>query len=282
MALTGPLALLLALPADVQRVPREAILTAMQESHGYELTATANAARLQAEVLLRLVRRARDRDPEGAPLFIDRADWFAALLERTGLSPDAAPLYARLAHEHAQHTLVDYREARVLAEAEPRPRLAANVVVYWERAPGRRDSYSYDDDRASPRLRVSCRRLIRFRLLDFGDRIVYADVEGLRGRPTSGALGALFALVGEASILESRISIAADGLQVTRGRARKAFFDVTVTATIDPSGRAVKGLPPDRPDLRALEARLKQPLKLVFVPFDTDEAGGDEATVRQR
>jgi hypothetical protein len=264
---------LLAFSGTVQRVPREPILAAMRESQGYELTATANGPRLQAEVLLRLVRSARERDPQGAPLFIDRGDWFAAFLERTGLPPERAPLYARLAYEHAQHTLVEYREARVVAAAEPRPIAAANVLVYWERGPGRRESYSYDDDRASPRLRVTCRRVIRYRLLDYGDRIVYAEVRGLRGRPTSGVLGALFDLIGEASILETRMAVSPDGFQVSRGRGRKAFFDATVTVTIDPSGRAVKGLPRDRPDLRALEARLKQPLRLVFVPFP--EAGDD-------
>jgi hypothetical protein len=264
---------LLALTGAVQRVPREPILSAMNESQGYELTATANGPRFHAEVLLRLIRSARERDPEGAPLFIDRADWFAAFLARAGLTREKAPLYARLAYEHGQHTVVDYRVARVVAAAEPRPLAAANVLVYWEAGAGRLEAYSYDDDRASPRLRVTCRRLIRYRLLDFGDRIVYAEISGLRGRPTSGVLGALFGLIGEASVLENQMAVSSDGFQVSRGRGRKAFFETTVTVTIDPSGRAMKGLPPDRADLRALEDRLKQPLRLVFVPLEPSGAG---------
>jgi hypothetical protein len=269
----GCLALLWALTGTVERVPLEPILTAMHQSQGYELTATANGPRLQAEVLLRLVRAAQERDPQGAPLFIDCADWFAAFLERTGLPREKAPLYARLAYEHAQHTLVDYRAARVVAAAEPRPLAAANVLVYWEPGPGRPESYSYDDDRASPRLRATCRRLICYRLLDFGDRIVYAEISGLRGRPASGVLGALFDLIGEVSILENQMAVSSDGFQVSRGRGRKAFFDATVTVTIDPSGRAAKGVPPERADLRALEDRLRQPLRLVFVPLGPSGAG---------
>jgi hypothetical protein len=86
-------------------------------------------------------------------------------------------------------------------------------------------------------------------------------------------LGALFDLIGEVSILENQMAVSSDGFQVSRGRGRKAFFDATVTVTIDPSGRAAKGVPPERADLRALEDRLRQPLRLVFVPLGPSGAG---------
>jgi hypothetical protein len=54
-------------------------------------------------------------------------------------------------------------------------------------------------------------------------------------------------------------------------RARKAFFEVVSTVTVHPDGRTEKDLPRARPDLLALEARLKQPLKLVHPPL---ECGG--------
>src|SRR3989304_2367044 len=125
-------------PARV--VGREELLEAMKHSQGYDLTATANGPRLQAEVVLGLVPAAGGAGALGRPSF-----------------------------------------------------------------------YSYDDTRASPNLRVTQKRLIRYRLLDYGDRIWYAEVEGLHGRPTSGVLGALFGLIGEARVLESRSAFAVDG-----------------------------------------------------------------------
>jgi hypothetical protein len=107
-----------------------------------------------------------------------------------------------------------------------------------------------------------------YRLLDYGDMIVYAEVSGLRGRPTSGVLGALFDLLGEVSIVESRMALAADGMQVSRGRGKKAFIDVTATVTVTPEGKGNKGLPAGRPDLAALEARLKRPIRIKFKPLE--------------
>jgi len=254
-------------PARV--VGREELLEAMKHSQGYDLTATANGPRLQAEVVLRLVREAGGRDPERGPLLVGHQQWFEAFLERTGLVAERAPLYVRLSHQIGQDLEVDYRRERVIEAvlSGPEPLVAANVRVGWPGAPGRASSYSYDDTRASPNLRVTQKRLIRYRLLDYGDRIWYAEVEGLHGRPTSGVLGALFGLIGEARVLESRSAFAVDGVQVVRGRARKLFIDRTETATVWPDGRADRGLPKDRPDLVALEARLKEPLAIRFRPL---------------
>jgi hypothetical protein len=262
-------------PAARRVVTRDELAAAMAESRGYDLTATANGARLHAEVLLRLVRAAHARDPQGPPLHIDREDWFLAFLDRTGLTPAQAPLYARLAYQHGQDTEVDHREGRVLAAvlAGPAPRLAANVRVYWPSRPGAAESFSYEDTLASPRLRVTMRREIRYRLLDYGDMVVYAEVSGLRGRPVSGVLGALFHVIGEVPIVENRMAVAADGVQVSRGRGRKGLIDVTTTVTLLPSGRADRGLPPGRPDLVALAARLERPIRLSFVPFPVGPAG---------
>ena len=256
-------------PEGTRAVAPAEILEAMRACQGYDLRATANAARLHAEVLGRLVRAAQARDPEGLPLFIGHGPWFSAYLERTGLTADQAPTFARLAHAHGQDTEIDYRPGRVLRAVEPgaTPTVAANVSIAWPRGPGRPESYSYEDERASPRLRVTNRREMSYRLLDFGDRVVYGEVRGLRGRATSGALGALFDLIGEVSVIESRMAIAADGVQVTRGLGRKAGLSVWATVTVHPDGRAEKGVPPNRPDLAALEARLERPLRLEFVPL---------------
>jgi hypothetical protein len=257
-------------PSSQRTISREQLVEAMRASQGFDPTATPNGARLQAEVLLRLVREYSARDPGGAPLFIASADWYFALLERCGLPPERAPLYARLAYENRQDTRIEYGIERVLdvRTAEPRPLAAANVWIGWPDAPGARKSYSYDDLFSTPTLRVTCERSLSYRLVDFGDMVLYGDVRGLRGRPTSGALAVIFDVIGEASVVENRMAIAGDGTQVSRGSGRKGPFSTTVTVTLLPSGTANKGIPPGRPDLAAIEERLKRPVKVLFLPWE--------------
>lgn len=245
------------------------LLRAMRESQGYELTATTNGARFQSEVLGRLARRARASDPSQSPLFIDHRDWFGAYLERTRLTAERAPAFIQLSHEYGQDILVDYRRERVVGAATgPPPDLALNVCIWWPEVTGRPGKYSYEDLLSKPRLRVTNERVISYRLMDFGDMTVFDDIKGLRGRPTSGVLGLLFQLIGEGHVVENRMAISGDGLQVSRARARKSLFEVVSTVTVYPDGRTEKDLPADRPDLRALEARLKQSLKLAHPPLE--------------
>jgi hypothetical protein len=253
----------------VRPVTRAEMIEAMDRSQGYDPTATANGGRFQAEVLLHVARRALELHPGGPPLFLDHEDWFQALLARTSLPADRAPLFARLAREHGQDIEVEYRPGRVITRVEsgPTPRFAANVMIGWPRVPGGPSRYSYDDLLSTPHFRVTNERVLSYRLLDFGDVIVFADIQGLRGRPTSGLLGFLFRLMGEGQVEESRMAISPDGLQISRARASKAFFGVTATVTVSPDGRTEKDLPAGRPDLAEIEARLKRPLKIAFVPI---------------
>ncbi len=248
-------------------VPTGQLLAAMREVRGYELTATANGPRLQADVFLKLVREAEARDSERRPLFVGHREWYEAFLVRTELPPSRAPLYVRLPYEVGQDVLIDYRTEAVVEEVirGPMPRRAANVWIFWPG--GGRDRYSYDDTLSKPNLRVTQRRLISYRLLDYEDRLWYAEVSGLHGRPTSGPLGLLFDLIGEAKVEESRSAFVQDGVQVVRGRARKWWIDKTETVTIWPDGHAERGVPADRRDLRALEARLREPLAIRFAPL---------------
>jgi len=250
-------------------VSTERLLEAMQEVRGYELTATANAPRLQADVLRALVHEAPSRDAERRPLFIGHREWYEAFLARTRLPPSEAPLYARRPYEVGQDMVIDYRwEAVVEAVLEgPQPRAVANVRIFWEKAPGKPDEYSYDDTLSNPNLRVSQGRIITYRLVDYADRLWYADVVGLRGRPTSGALGVLFDVIGEARVLENRGAFLPDGMWVVRGRASKWGIDRTETMTVWPDGHADAGVPANRPDLAALEARLLEPLAIRFHPL---------------
>jgi hypothetical protein len=72
-------------------VPTERLLEAMKEMRAYELTATANGPRLQADVVLALVHEAQAKDPERRPLFIGHREWYEAFLPAR-LPPSKAPL----------------------------------------------------------------------------------------------------------------------------------------------------------------------------------------------
>jgi hypothetical protein len=258
-------------PAETARpVAQEEILEAMRASRGFDPTATTNGARFQAEVLLYLARRARARQADGPPLFLGHAEWFAAYLARTSLAADKAPAFVRLAYDHGQDMEVDYRAGRVIRPtgAAPLPETALNVRIGWPESRDRPASYSYADTLSTPHLKVTNRRLITYRLLAFGDMVAFGEIEGLHGRPTSGVLGLLFKVIGEGRVEENRMAIAADGLQIARARARKAFFEVATTVTVYPDGRTEKDVPPGRPDLLELEARLKRPLAVAFQPLD--------------
>jgi hypothetical protein len=246
------------------------ILEAMRESEGFALTATANGPRLQVEVLRRLIRKAQDVDPRRRPLHVGHRQWYEAFLERTGLSSDEAPLYVRKAYEIGQDLVLDYRRERVIDQVlkGPRPRMVANVEISWPDVPGKPEKMSYEDLQSDPTLRVTQKRLIRYRLVDYADRLWYADVSGLHGRPTSGALGLLFGILGEGRVVETRSVISTDGLQVVRGRGRKLGLTRVGTLTVWPDGHARKGVPKDRADLRALVERLKEPLEIRFRPFE--------------
>jgi hypothetical protein len=250
-------------------VPTPRLLEAMREVHAYELTATANGPRLQADVVVKLVHEATTRDPERRPLFIGHREWFEAFLARTGLAPSQAPLYVRRPYEVGQDLVVDYRRESVVEAVlqGPEPRVAANVRIFWAKGAGQPDQYSYDDTLSRPNLRVTQKRLITYRLLEYEDRLWYAEVSGLHGRPTSGPLGVVFRLIGEARVVESRSAFLPDGTQVVRGRASKWGIDHTETVTVWPDGHADRGIPPGRPDLRAAEKRLLEPLAIRFRPL---------------
>jgi hypothetical protein len=161
------------------------ILAAMRASAGYTPTATTNGPRFNAEVLLHLLRASAQKDPADLHLFLGYAEWYSAYLERTGLTAGVAPLYVRLSHDYHQDLEVDARSGRVIDRVleGPAPRLAANVKIGWPAVKGGKDSYSYDDTLAIPDLRVTNERVIAYRLLDYGDVVVYDEIKGCVGGP---------------------------------------------------------------------------------------------------
>lgn len=255
-----------------QVVSRVEIVEAMRQCSDYDPTATTNGARFQADVVSYLARKARERDPQGLPLFIGYEDWFRAFMEVTARAENAMPQYAQLSYQHKQNMEVDYRVDRVIREIveAPTPELAVNVRIWWEDQPGKPDRYSYLDTLATPNLKVTNRRVMSYRLLDFGNWVAYDEIKGLTGRPTSGILGFLFRIIGEGRILQTRMAISKDGLQVNRATAKKGFIKRIDTVTVYPDGKMEKDVPPDRPDLLELTNRITQPVEIDYAKLSGD------------
>ena len=255
-----------------QVVSRPEIIEAMRQRDDYDPTATTNGARFQAEVVSYLARKARERDPQGLPLFIGYEDWFRAFMEVTARTEDAMPQYAQLSYQYKQNTEIDYRVDRVIREVQeaPTPELAVNVRIWWEDQAGKPDRYSYKDTLSTPTLKVTNQRVITYRLVDFGNWVIYDEIKGLTGRPTSGILGFLFRIIGEGSVIQTRMAISKDGLQIYSTRARKGFIKRIDTVTVYPDGKMEKDVPPDRPDLLEIAKRISRPLEIDYAKLSGD------------
>jgi hypothetical protein len=256
-------------PSGFTPVSRAQIAAAMRVPTGYDSTATTNAGRFQAEVLVQLAETAA-AEGVGQPLFVGHKEWYDAFQDVKGLAAEKLPLYARLAREYGQDLALECRTERVVEKVVKGPRLrrALSVRVAWPTTNGKPESYSFEDLLARPTLQVTNHRQVAYRLLAFEDRLMLDQIEGLTGRPNSGALGLLFALIGEGRVLEYRLAVAADGVQVSRGRARKALFEVASTLTVQPDGKAEKDTPPGRADLAALDQRLAEPIEVRYRPLE--------------
>ncbi|MFQ5709558.1 MAG: hypothetical protein ACE5HO_19040 [bacterium] len=251
-------------------VSQQEIEQAMRLQSGYDPTTTTNAARFDAGVILHLVQQARAREAQGPPLLIGYVEWFQAYLVVLGLTAETAPAFARLAFEFKQDLLVDYRWGHVIKKIDKNSHLevAANVLAFWPETPEVPAKYSFTDTLSMPNLKVTNNRIITYRLLDFGNMIVYDEVRGLSGKPTTGVLGMLFRMIGEGRLVQSKIAISKDGLQIARARVQKGLMKIATTATIQPDGHTEKGLPPHRADLKKLERLLRRPLRIRYMPFE--------------
>jgi len=255
----------------VHFVDRQEIYEAMllEQQKGYALTKTTNSGRFNAHVILQLARWARARDPEGLPLLIDHEHFFQAYLSVTGLAPLQAPIFIRIPHQYGQDQLIEYRSGHVIETVEqgPLPEIALSVKSWWPDTPRVPSRYSYRDTLSRPNLMVINERMITYRLLAFGDLILFDDIHGMRGRPTSGVYGLLFNVIGAAQVVESRIAISQDGLQVVLGEAQKGLLSRTVMATVYPDGTVREANLPAQSELGEIEAMAKQPLKITYKPF---------------
>jgi hypothetical protein len=257
---------------DARLATKKEIVEAMQhqQRQGYALDAISNAVRLQLGVFLALTEAAQAADPQRRPLRVGHKEYFAAFLEVTGHTPGSAPKFATVPHQYGEDFLIDYRMQNVIARIERGkvPLRALNVKAGWPAAPGAPSRYSYEDTTSKPNLEVTHEQLNGYRILDFGNAIVYDDMRGITGRATSGVLGFIFKLLGKAQAVQTRFVVADDGMQVSRTTARK-LFTITQTVTIFPDGTVLPGLPENRPDLERLEARLTElDFQFIYAPFD--------------
>jgi hypothetical protein len=251
--------------AEPYQVSRDEILQAMSAHGAYSLTATTTSTRFGAEALLAIVRRRQQESPGSTQLLIPQADWFCSSPRDCGVTYAEMSEAARAGFEHHQDALVDYGPKVVDEVLEgPTPLMSLDVMIFWPDSEGAPSEFSYKDTLSVPRLDVYNSRVIRFKLLQYDDMLVFDRVTGISVRP-KGFLSALFTVLGKPDLQQSRIAVSSDQWQVMRGRV-KVFPGIskTGTATIEPGGRGHEGVPRDRADLAALEERMRQDIKLRY------------------
>jgi hypothetical protein len=251
--------------AEPYRVSREEILRAMSAHGDYSITSTTTSTRFGTEALLAIVRRRQKVSPESTELFISQTDWFTAHRETAGVAYAEMSAAARAGFEHHQDILVDYGPhvvERVLAG--PVPLLALDVTLFSPDSEGAPSEFHYKDTLSVPRVDVYDKQVLRLKVVQYDDMLLFDQVEGISVRPV-GFLSALFAVIGKPDLKQTRLAVSTDQWQVIRGQVKVfAGISKTGTATIEPGGRGHEDVPPDRPDLRTLAERLKQPLKLRY------------------
>lgn len=253
-------------------VNKEEIVAAMrnQQTRGYVVEAIANATRFQSGIFLELAERASINGPMMQPLRIGHQDYFDALIEVTGTSPASMPTYIKVAHQFKEDYLIDGQIENVIRSIErgDRPRRALNIKVGWPSVPSAPPSYSYEDRSTQPHVEVTHQQVSAYRVLDFGNIIVYDEIQGVTGRATSGVLGLVFQVLGKAQAVETRFTFSADGIQVSLTTAKK-LYAVKQAVTIYPDGKLQAGVPSGRSDLFELEKALKElDLKINYVPLE--------------
>jgi hypothetical protein len=246
-------------------VSREEILRAMSAHGPYSLTSTTTSMRFGAEALLAIVRRRQRELPGSTQFLVRQSDWFNAHRETAGVTYAEMSAAARAGFEHRQDALVDYGPRVVQQVVEgPAPITALDVTIYWPDSAGAPSEFSYKDTLSVPRMDVYDDRVIRFKLLEYDDMLVFDQVTGISVRPL-GFLSAVFAVLGKPDLKQTRIAVSPDQWQVVRGHVKVfAGISKTGTATIEPGGRGHEGIPRDRADLDTLAARMRRPVKLRY------------------
>ena len=249
------------------RVSRQEILQAMSAHGPYSLTSTTTSMLFGTKALLAIVRRRQREAPGSTHLLLSHDDWFAAHRATARASYAEMSASARAAMEHRQDVVVDYGPSVVEQVLEgPAPITALDVTIFWPDTGSAPAEFRYRDTLSVPEMDVFNHRVIRFKILEYDDMLVFDRVTGISVRPL-GFMSAVFAVLGKPDLKETRLAVAGDHWQVVRGRV-KVFPGIskTGTATIEPDGRGHEGIPPGRPDLGPLRERLRQPVELRYGP----------------
>jgi hypothetical protein len=246
-------------------VSREEILRAMSAHGPYSLTSTTTSMRFGAEALLAIVRRRQRELPGTTQLLVRQSDWFDAHRETAGATYAEMSAAARAGFEHHQDALVDYGPQVVQQVVEgPAPTMALDVTIFWPDSADAPTEFSYKDTLSVPRMDVYDDRVIRFKLLEYDDMLVFDQVTGISVRPL-GFLSAVFAVLGKPDLKQTRIAVSPDQWQVVRGHVKVfAGISKTGTATIEPGGRGHEGVPRDRADLDSLAERMRRRVELRY------------------
>jgi hypothetical protein len=206
------------------------------------------------------------RAPDGPPLLIGHDEYYGAYAAALGLADSRVPVFVRRARDLGEDLLVEYRRSHVVRSSEvPAPDIALTVCGGW--ASPTPDRYEFDDTTTSPNIRSVHERLNSYRLLLFDGVIVHDEITGIGGRATSGVLGVMFTILGDAHAHQSRMAFAADGTQLTRATARKGWISKSQTVMVTNDGRATPNVPSDRADLAALAQVIELPVNVSYVPF---------------
>lgn len=254
---------------DYWRVTTPELVAAMRKAKDCDVSTTANLIRFASGTVLTLIRDVEAVDPFMQPLLIVPDVWYDAYAQVGSLTPADTPLLAKTARHFGQQLFVDYRMDSVISSYRgvELPQVAANVRIWWPESGRVPDTYSIDDMRSDPQFRLTCHRVIEFRLLAFEGMVVCDQFSGLSGRPTSGFFALMFRLIGEANVTQIRFAIARDGSQVTLAKTRRGPISVTPVAWVTRSGEVFRGVPDGRDDLVRLLKRLKRPLALKYHSF---------------
>jgi len=254
------------LGANWLKIAEQEILTAMQTEIGYDVTATSNVARFQSKVLLEIVRAACGTDTTRRLLLISHQDWFNAFLKRIGKDADEAPEFAKIALGMGQDQIVEYAPGQIIKSVKKglKPRVALNVLVYWLNTPGSPEYYTFEDTLFQPNLLIRNNRHVTYRLLDFEDMIVYDEINGFYGRPTTGVLAWLLRFLGDAKIVQSRLIETEGHHLVAKTKAVKGLIKSNPVVTVLTDGKMQKGLNPEIKDQSQIAANLEQPIEIIY------------------
>jgi len=221
---------------------------------GYNTAAITNQTRFIAELLFSLADDPRFAD--AGTFQIDPSTFIDAWLQVTHQEPDNVPDSMAAVLEYGQRFVVSIEpEAQALIQTGPPARRMLNVRIEWPDRDGKPGRYTLEDRLSDPDVRLHHSRIITYSLIDFERFFAFENIHGISGRPTSGAFGALFSLMGAGEIRSTRFATAEDGMQVNRSHIRK-LMGFNAVATIRPDGTAKRGTPASRRDLQALEALL--------------------------